>query len=77
MCNKLTHKSRHYITLKLRLLYECNPMAYIIENAGGIASNGQIPILDIQAESIHCRAPVFLGSNDDVQELLAFYSNAK
>ncbi|XP_059486489.1 fructose-1,6-bisphosphatase 1 [Neocloeon triangulifer] len=55
---------------KLRLLYECNPMAYIITQAGGLASNGKIPTLDIVPDSIHQRAPIFLGSKDDVQDVL-------
>jgi len=55
---------------KLRLLYECNPMAYIVEQAGGAATNGSIPILDIQPTALHQRAPVFLGSKDDVQDVL-------
>jgi fructose-1,6-bisphosphatase I len=55
---------------KLRLLYECNPMAYIIEHAGGKASNGKIPVLDIQPESIHQRSPIFLGSPEDVNDVL-------
>lgn len=55
---------------KLRLLYEGNPMAFIIEKAGGLASNGKIPILDIQPKTIHERTPVFLGSKDDVKEIL-------
>ncbi len=49
-------------------------MAYIIENAGGIASNGKIPILDVQPESIHDRSPTFLGSKEDVEELLELYA---
>jgi len=57
---------------KLRLMYECNPLAFIIEQAGGIASNGKIPILDIQPQSIHQRTPIFLGSKDDVEECLSF-----
>jgi len=56
---------------KLRLLYECNPMSYIIEQAGGIASNGSIPILDIIPKSIHERSPIFLGSSEDVKDVLA------
>lgn len=56
---------------KLRLLYECNPMAYLFEQAGGAASNGEIPILDIQPKDIHERSPAFLGSKDDVADLLA------
>ncbi|XP_065337737.1 fructose-1,6-bisphosphatase 1 [Cloeon dipterum] len=55
---------------KLRLLYECNPMAFIITQAGGLASNGVKPILDLVPEGIHQRAPIFLGSKDDVQDVL-------
>ena len=58
---------------KLRLLYECNPMAFIMELAGGKASNGEIPILDVVPSSLHCRQPIFLGSAEDVDELLAKY----
>lgn len=57
---------------KLRLLYECIPMAYIMKEAGGLASNGEIDILDIVPESIHQRSPIFLGSKEDVQEVLQF-----
>ncbi|CAB1414209.1 unnamed protein product [Pleuronectes platessa] len=56
---------------KLRLLYECNPMAFIIEQAGGMASTGLENILDIQPESIHQRAPVAMGSPEDVLEYIA------
>jgi len=45
-------------------------MAYIIEEAGGLASNGKIPILDIQPTALHQRCPVFLGSKEDVKEYL-------
>lgn len=55
---------------KLRLLYECNPMAFVIEQAGGKATNGHIPILDIQPEAIHQRSPIFMGSSEDVQEVM-------
>nr|CAI5849105.1 unnamed protein product [Callosobruchus analis] len=55
---------------KLRLLYECIPMAFIMTQAGGLASNGKIPILDIKPTAIHERTPIFLGSKDDVQEVL-------
>ncbi|VVC44095.1 Hypothetical protein CINCED_3A025553 [Cinara cedri] len=60
---------------KLRLLYEGNPMAYIMEEAGGVASNGKIPILDIQPTALHQRTPVFMGSKDDVNEFLAMYKS--
>uniref|UniRef100_A0A8D8X665 Fructose-1,6-bisphosphatase isozyme 2 n=1 Tax=Cacopsylla melanoneura TaxID=428564 RepID=A0A8D8X665_9HEMI len=55
---------------KLRLMYEGNPMAYIVREAGGIASNGDQDILDIQPTGIHQRSPIFLGSSEDVGELL-------
>ncbi|OQR71982.1 fructose-1 [Tropilaelaps mercedesae] len=58
---------------KLRLLYECNPMAFIMELAGGKASNGSIPILDVVPSGLHCRQPIFLGSPEDVDELLEHY----
>jgi len=60
---------------KLRLLYECNPMAYIMEAAGGKATNGKIDILDVKPTGLHCREPVFLGSPEDVDELMAKFSN--
>lgn len=56
---------------KLRLLYEGNPMAFIMEQAGGMASTGYETILDIQPESIHQRAPVAMGSPEDVLEYVA------
>jgi len=55
---------------KLRVLYECFPMAHIVENAGGLASTGNIPMLDLVPKTIHERSPIFLGSKDDVQEIL-------
>lgn len=58
---------------KLRLMYECNPMAYLMEKAGGIATTGKMPILDIIPESIHQRSPIFLGSPEDVNEVIELY----
>lgn len=58
---------------KLRLLYECAPMAMIIEQAGGAASTGRKRILDIKPKEIHARTPVFLGSVENVFELDQFY----
>ena len=54
---------------KLRLLYECNPMAFLIEEAGGRASNGTMPILDIQPTEVHQRTPFFGGSENMVRQL--------
>lgn len=51
---------------KLRLLYECAPLALLIEHAGGLASDGQQRILDIEASEIHQRTPIAIGSAEDV-----------
>lgn len=61
------------LALKLRLLYECNPMAFIMEQAGGLATTGAMNVLDIQPSTIHQRVPVVLGSPDDVQEYISIY----
>jgi len=59
---------------KLRILFELNPMAFIIEHAGGSASNGSIPILDIRPESLDQRAPIYIGCSEDVKQAMAFVS---
>ncbi|HSU28366.1 MAG TPA: class 1 fructose-bisphosphatase, partial [Chitinophagaceae bacterium] len=57
---------------KLRLLYECNPFAFIIEMAGGRATNGKEKILDIQPTELHQRTPLFIGSKAMMDELETF-----
>jgi fructose-1,6-bisphosphatase I len=57
---------------KLRVLFELNPMAFIIEHAGGAASNGLIPILDILPESLDQRAPIYIGCSQDVKQAMEF-----
>jgi fructose-1,6-bisphosphatase I len=57
---------------KLRLMYECNPMAYLMVQAGGLASTGKINILDVVPQKIHERCPIFLGSKKDVEEALSY-----
>jgi len=52
---------------KLRLMYEANPTAFIIEQAGGRSSNGTQRILDIQPKALHQRTPLFIGSDHDVE----------
>jgi fructose-1,6-bisphosphatase I len=52
---------------KLRLLYEVNPLAFVVEQAGGKASNGWNRIMDIQPETIHDTIPVIIGSKEDVE----------
>src|SRR5690606_21860494 len=57
---------------KLRLMYECNPLAFIIEQAGGKATDGWRRILDIQPEELHQRTPIFLGSTEMVEKVEKF-----
>lgn len=57
---------------KLRLLYECNPLAFIAEQAGGKATDGKRRILDIQPEELHQRVPFFVGSKDMVNKAESF-----
>jgi fructose-1,6-bisphosphatase I len=54
---------------KLRLMYECNPFAFIAEVAGGKATDGKQPILDIQPTELHQRSPFFIGSKNMMEEL--------
>lgn len=56
---------------KLRLLYECNPMAYLVEAAGGAAHTGYSRVLDIQPTELHQRVPIFIGSKNMVDEAVA------
>jgi fructose-1,6-bisphosphatase I len=57
---------------KLRLLYECAPMSYLAEQAGGKGSDGQNRILDIQPEQVHQRVPLYVGSTEEVEKLESF-----
>lgn len=64
---------------KLRLLYECNPLAFIAECAGGRATTGYQRIMEIQPEKLHQRTPIFIGSENMVkkaEEFMAKYANA-
>jgi fructose-1,6-bisphosphatase I len=62
---------------KLRLMYENNPLAFIVQEAGGLASDGKISILDLQPQSLHERSPLFIGSRDDVLLAEAFLRGEK
>lgn len=59
---------------KLRLMYEANPMAFIVEQAGGAATNGTQRIMEIQPEKLHQRVPVFLGSKDEVERVTNYHN---
>ena len=57
---------------KLRLLYECNPIAFICEQAGGLAINGEKNILDIEPKELHERTPFYCGSEKMIQQFQKF-----
>ena len=59
---------------KLRLMYEANPMAWLIEQAGGAATNGKERILDIQPTKLHERVSVILGSKNEVERVTSYHS---
>lgn len=60
---------------RLRLMYEANPMCFVVEQAGGLGSTGRQRILDLQPESIHQRIPVILGSRNEVERLEQYHSD--
>lgn len=64
-------------TGKLRLLYEANPMAFLIEQAGGKASTGERRIMEVVPTDIHQRVPVIMGSSEEVDYCLSCYEETK
>jgi fructose-1,6-bisphosphatase I len=58
---------------KLRLMYEANPMAWLIEQAGGAATDGTRRILDIQPDKLHQRVAVFMGSKNEVERVTSYH----
>ncbi|MDH5204100.1 MAG: class 1 fructose-bisphosphatase [Hylemonella sp.] len=59
---------------KLRLMYEANPMAWLVEQAGGAATNGRQRILELQPEQLHQRVSVVLGSKNEVDRVTAYHT---
>lgn len=57
---------------KLRLGYECNPLAFLVEQAGGLATDGQRRIMEIKPEKLHQRVPYFIGSKNMVEKAMEF-----
>jgi fructose-1,6-bisphosphatase I len=53
---------------KLRVLFEAHPVAYIIESAGGLSSNGAVSILDLSPDTLHARTPLYVGNKDLIEE---------
>ena len=62
---------------KLRLMYEANPMSWLVEQAGGAATNGEQRILDIQPTQLHQRVSVFLGSKNEVDHVTELHKSNK
>jgi fructose-1,6-bisphosphatase I len=63
-------------TGKLRLMVECNPLAMVVKEAGGYASDGHGPILEIKPTDLHQRVPLYIGSKGDVETAEAFISGS-
>ena len=61
---------------KLRLMYEANPMSWLIEQAGGAATNGKQRILDLQPSQLHERVSVMLGSKNEVERVTSYHNEA-
>ncbi|MBI3714006.1 MAG: class 1 fructose-bisphosphatase [Burkholderiales bacterium] len=61
---------------KLRLMYEANPMSMIVEQAGGVSTDGKQRMLDIQPTTLHQRVPVFLGSKNEVDLVTRYHLDA-
>jgi fructose-1,6-bisphosphatase I len=61
---------------KLRLMYEANPMALLVEQAGGMATDGRTRILALQPDQLHQRVPVFLGSKNEVARAARYHDDA-
>ena len=60
---------------KLRLMYEANPMGWLVEQAGGAATNGQQRILEVQPTQLHQRVSVILGSKNEVERVTGYHTN--
>ncbi|MBT4700584.1 MAG: class 1 fructose-bisphosphatase [Rhodospirillaceae bacterium] len=58
---------------KLRLMYEANPMSFIVEQAGGAASTGRERIMEVQPERLHQRVPVIMGSKNEVEQVVSYH----
>ena len=63
-----------YETGRLRLVYEANPIAFLVETAGGKAVDGSDPILDLLPATIHARVPFIFGSSNEVDEFMRYRS---
>ena len=64
--------SNRYPNGKLRLMYECNPLSFIIEQAGGMATDGHQRIMEIEPTAIHQQTPIYIGSKENVSHVMDF-----
>jgi len=67
-------RDARYIDGRLRLMYEANPMSFIVEQAGGAATNGRTRILDINPTALHQRVGVILGSKNEVERVTSYHT---
>ena len=61
---------------KLRIMYEANPMSFIVEQAGGMSSTGRERIMELQPQGLHQRVPVILGSKNEVERVVSYHKGA-
>ena len=60
---------------RLRLMYEANPMSFLVEQAGGKSSTGRLDIMDVESTDLHQRVPVILGSKNEVERIVGYHLN--
>lgn len=65
------------VTPKLRLLYECAPISFLCEKAGGLSSNGEISVLDIKVEGYTQKCDIIIGSKEEVERANRFLAAGK
>ena len=58
---------------RIRLMYEANPIAFVVEQAGGAATNGRVRIMDIQPKALHQRMGIILGSKSEVERVTSYH----
>lgn len=69
--------SNRYPNGKLRLMYECNPLSFIIEQAGGVATDGKKRIMELEPSAIHEQTPIYIGSKKNVHDVMEFLKEYK
>ncbi|MFD2532133.1 class 1 fructose-bisphosphatase [Gracilimonas halophila] len=69
--------SNRYPNGKLRLMYECNPLSFIIEQAGGMATDGEKRIMELEPTKIHQQTPIYIGSKKNVEDVMKFLKEYK